>query len=154
MVNAKTAENIDFIVKIRTTNGDLNSADPRPGFKNFILSIPDKNINIETDDKMAHYTTDQKQNRLLFPQSRINEIEVRFSSKNNLGIIEVPDYNLVLRFRSWYAEILIKRNHQYDIQGYCGNLDFDPTNELILPLSPEIYGSTGTKINKTFKKMP
>ena len=154
MVNARASQGeLKFIVKMKTTDGNMYLQDPRPGFRNFIVDFLGEKVQVETYDKLAYFREDGKTTKITLPSSKYgtSNIWIKYSS----GRLEFPDFGLVLEFRSWYGKILIKSNHDYDLQGYCGNQDYDPTNELVIPLSENLYGSTGMSQNiifLTFKK--
>ena len=77
------------------------------------------------------------------PMSKIyDNIQVNYNKRGNGGFIEFPDFDFVVEFRRWYGKVLVHSNSEYQYDGYCGNRDYNPDNEVSLPLNPEIYGST------------
>ena len=141
MVNAKNAQQeLDFVIKMKTTDGNMFHNDPRPGFRNFIVVFPGKNLEIETYDRLAYFRENGKTTKISLPSSNYGSAQIKINYSS--GRLEIPAFGIVLEFRSWYGKILIKSGHNYDLQGYCGNQDYDPTNELVIPLSENLYGST------------
>ena len=58
------------------------------------------------------------------------------------GLLFFPDYDLHLTFAHGYGKILVKTTSPYTYKGYCGTRNYNKYDELTIPLSQSIYGST------------